>query len=140
MTLHVFTSRIGSHDPDALDIARTSAGRLGLVFAPSWRILGPAIRARKGPQTPESELALWTTYAADFRGEMLDSYRVNRAEWSLVLARPRVVLECFCTPYSAGVDADGSLRCHRRLVAGYLAKLGAKDCGELDIVAERRSA
>ena len=47
MSLRVKTSRIGYQGPDALNITRGSGAREGLVWAPSWEILRPALDARR---------------------------------------------------------------------------------------------
>jgi len=132
LALHVYTARIDGQPRD-LDITRAGADacrralRLspdvlapGEPWAPSWGILNQALAARKlgGPAAE----AGWFTYVEAFRNEMLASYRVHRAHWTALLARDRVVLRCRCR------DAN---RCHRRLVAGFLVRLGAVHAGEL---------
>lgn len=42
----VHTARISYRGEDRLDVTRKS-GREGLVFAPSWALLGPVLRARR---------------------------------------------------------------------------------------------
>ena len=49
--------------------------------------------------------------------------KVERAAWDALLARPAVVLVCYCTDPA---------RCHRRVLAELLAKLGAVDLGEVE--------
>lgn len=44
--LIVHTARISYRGEDRFDITRKS-GREGIVFAPSWRLLGPVLRARR---------------------------------------------------------------------------------------------
>ena len=148
MSLAVFTARVSSRDTDRFDVTRKSGGPQGEPFAPSWAILRPALDARKEAermhtmviraaekatggkldrQSKEDGLAmlvapLWAAYVPAYRLEMLASYRAHRAAWEALLARPRVVLCCYC---------GSSTWCHRRLLAGYLAKLGATDGGEL---------
>lgn len=137
---------MGLRDPDVLDITRKS-GRDGLFLAPSWAILGPALRAREEVEALKEEAArllmqnnesvarrrekdaeriereAWATYEPAFFEEMRRSYVTNRAAWDALLARPRVVLLCYCA------DAD---RCHRRILrVDILPKLGAVDAGEL---------
>lgn len=150
MTLHVVTSRISCRDKDALDITRKSAGPDGLPFAPSWDILRHVLAARKEAERLRKEaedarshldlpaarsfeaealhveIEAWAVYVPAYREEMLVSYREQRPAWLRLLARPRVVLCCYCD-----TAADGVLRCHRRLSAGHLARLGAIDEGEL---------
>lgn len=152
MTLHVFTARISVQDPDRLDITRSGNDPVGGLFAPSERLLWPAKRAMKaaddlerragellfvqGPSAPrraelfaEAERVrsdTWSSYEPAYRVEMLESYRVHRKAWEALLARPRVVLCCFCV-----LKPGEPQRCHRRLLASYLAKLGAEDRGEI---------
>lgn len=130
MTLELWTSRISTRDPDAFNITRKSATD-GIVFAPSWAILTPALEAmrratRVGRENPKEATRIrevtWTRYAVDYRQEMRDSYAEHRAAWDALLARPRVVMVCYC------VDAA---HCHRLLLAGYLGRLGAAVRGEL---------
>lgn len=144
MPLIVYTARISTRDPDRFDITRKSGGDLGLPFAPSWTILGPALEARRkserlgqGPWNEDADGAdaeqahddareildaAWALYVPAYLAEMRISYRRLRPAWSALLARPRVVLVCYCT------DAA---RCHRTLLAGILGKLGADVRGEL---------
>lgn len=129
MTLQVFTSR-PCGDPDALDITRGTADRMrnagkpspGEFLAPSAALVFPVLRLMKAAQTDVRRDAIWASYVQSFRLEMLASYEGRRAEWEALLARPRTILTCFCT------DPN---RCHRTLVAGYLARLGAVNCGEI---------
>jgi uncharacterized protein YeaO (DUF488 family) len=117
MSLTVHTARISYGGPDRLDVTRKSGVA---AFAPSWRILGPALRRRRdAAHVDEIE---WHAYREAYLAEMRESYRMRRREWALLLARDRAVLCCYCTD---------PLRCHRRLLAGILAKLGATDAGEI---------
>lgn len=124
MPLIVHTARIGFKDPDVFDITRATGGVDGAPFAPSWRILRPALhardRAKKKTLTAAAASALfepiWQQYEPAYRSEMLYSYQRHRAAWDALLARKRVVLVCYC--------ADPT-HCHRRLLARYLGRLGA---------------
>lgn len=137
----VYTARISTRDPDAFDITAKSGGSAGAPFAPSWAILRPALDARirakklldegiRLEALPETmmrdaeriEDEAWAAYVPAYRLEMLASWRKHRAAWEALLARRRVVLVCYCTVPE---------RCHRRLLAGYLGRLGAEDRGEL---------
>lgn len=119
MTLNVYTARIGYADPDALDVTRKSGDQLGRAFAPSWTLLGPALRARARGDMD----AVWPQYVAGFRGEMYASQENAPGAWRSLLARPRAVLVCYC--------ADPE-RCHRTLLArDILPRLGAVYGGEL---------
>ena len=63
----------------------------------------------------------WALYSAAYASEMRESYRTQRATWDALLARESVTLVCYCTDPA---------RCHRTLLAGILAKLGATVVGE----------
>ena len=131
--LRVYTSRITSRDPDRLDITAKSGKLHGLAFAPSWRILEPALTARRAAKeiraqgrhglAAKTDEQAWDVYVPAFIEEMRLSYRVRREAWDWLLAKERVVLVCYC------VEPE---RCHRRLLASQiLPKLGALDCGEI---------
>lgn len=115
MTLHVHTARITYAGPDRLDITRKSGDP---AFAPSWAILRPMLDAKR---FGSSWVMLWPEYVEDYTAEMRISYRENRAAWDVLLARDEVTLLCYC------VDAKF---CHRTVLAGILAKLGADVRGE----------
>jgi uncharacterized protein YeaO (DUF488 family) len=115
MTLYVHTARIDYAGPDRLDVTRKSGV---LAFAPSWRLLRPYLARRTAGVLTEAD---WTEYAAKYTDEMRESYRANRATWDELLARERVTLVCYC------VDVN---RCHRRVLARILVKLGAAYDGE----------
>lgn len=148
--LQVFTAHVSTRDPDRVDVTRKSGGVAGLPFAPSWRILMPAIDARRQAErlmaaaraeelldAPDrcDEWALaeeaarivgeaWAVYEPAYLAEMRVSYRENRAAWDALLARRRVVLVCYCPTRE---------RCHRGLLAGrILPAFGATDHGEID--------
>ena len=122
MTLAVYTARITYAGPDRLDVTRKSGGATGRPFAPSWAILRPALKIRV-EDGHGAFLAAWPQYVADYTAEMRASYRRKRAAWDALLARPAVVLVCYCTDPA---------RCHRRVLAELLAKLGAVDLGEVE--------
>lgn len=113
----IYTARVTYAGPDRLDITRKSA-EAGLPFAPSWAILRPMIALRRAGG---DELAAWPQYVDDYTAEMRASYRDRRAAWDWLLARPEVTLVCYCTDPA---------HCHRTVLAGILAKLGATVCGE----------
>lgn len=133
MTLTVHTARVSYDGADRLDITRKSAGPDGIVFAPSWAILGPALKAREVADwllkaslwereaAERIEREAWEAYVPAYIAEMRESYRTHRAAWDALLARESVTLVCYCT------DPE---RCHRTLLAGILAKLGATVAGE----------
>lgn len=118
--LTVRTARLSYDGADRLDIARASCGPDGEPFAPSWDILLPILALRRSDARALE--AAWPKYAADYTAEMRASYRRKRAAWDALLARPAVVLVCYCTDPA---------RCHRRVLAELLAKLGAVDLGEV---------
>jgi hypothetical protein len=134
VTLQVYTAQLASRDPDRFDITRKSGDVDGIVFAPSWAILRPALEARRAESDAATEVGralavqrnddAWAVYVPAYLAEMRVSYRRHRAAWETLRARPRVVLVCYC------VDPE---RCHRTLLAGILAKLGAEVRGELAV-------
>lgn len=138
VTLHVQTTRVGYRGEDGLDITRKSGSELGLVFAPSWDILRPALDHRRALEKLDAAALttgqnayirdrvaepMWRLYAAAFACEMRHSYRRHRRAWDELLGRERVVLLCYCRERA---------RCHRGLVAEMLTKLGAVDEGEVE--------
>lgn len=137
MTLQIRSARISYRGPDTLDITAKSGGLAGHPFAPSWRILAPALEARRiakrlrtngnHAEAERVELDAWEAYAPSFTIQMRESYRHFRAEWNAMLARESVCLTCYCA-----APKDGPLRCHRVLLAGMLVKLGAEYLGEVE--------
>ena len=150
MSLRVHTARVSYGGADRLDVTRKSATADGIAFAPSWAILRPALDALRcaealraasecGPVEGADPArfadaaahlchaagivreATWALYREAYTMEMRESYRANRPAWDALLARESVTLVCYCT------DPE---RCHRTLLAGILAKLGATDAGE----------
>ena len=141
--LRVYTARVDYDGPDRLDITHSGlckardAGQPfpGAPWVPPWAILEPALEARKqaaaarkAGRAEEARLvedAAWEAYEPLYVAAMRESYKVNRGAWDALLARSVVTAVCYCAP------AHGeSLRCHRRLLAGILVKLGAEDMGE----------
>lgn len=145
MTLRVYTARVSYAGADRLDVTRRTAekhrhstGEMhpGEPFAPSRAILNPALDLMKNAAASLSfephgsdgakfavivQRSAWALYAEAYRGEMRESYRAKRPAWEALLARPEVTLCCYC------VDPT---RCHRTLLAIFLAKLGASPHGE----------
>ncbi len=136
--LRVWTARISYRGADRLDITRAGADTAkrkgarfdGLPWAPSWRILRPALDARSLAWTmraadPEGaervERHAWEVYEEAFRAEMRVSFLAHHEAWAELLAARERTLVCYCT------DAA---HCHRRLLASMLAKCGAVDMGE----------
>ena len=122
MPLQVYTARISSSDPDTLNITRGS-GTAGLFLAPSRIILRVALAEMKRARSLAERDASFERYRVRYLDEMRESYRTSRPAWDELLARPRVVLVCYCT------DAR---RCHRWIARTLiLPTLGAVDCGEI---------
>lgn len=116
----VWTSRITYAGPHRLDITAKSGRGLGALLAPSWGILSPILAMRKRGDLAGVEAA-WPRYVELYTREMRECYRAHRAAWAELLAQPRVLV-CYCTDPA---------RCHRRVLAEVLARLGAADRGEL---------
>jgi uncharacterized protein YeaO (DUF488 family) len=93
---------------------------VGIVFAPSWRILSPMLKARTLHTETE---AMWLDYVDKYTEEMRGSIVTFRPVWKEVLTREVVTLVCYCTDPA---------RCHRTVLAGFLGKCGAKVMGERD--------
>lgn len=109
ISLKVWTGRVGRYmGADALDITVKSGDK---VFAPTWDMVMDYKEGRISE-------ALYTEL---YRQLMRKSFRTNRARWESVLAMSEVTLSCYCQP---------GVFCHRRLLAAFLAKLGAQDMGE----------
>lgn len=147
MTLRVYTARVSYDGPDRLDVTRQGADahrkRHGIPspgepFAPSWRILKPALAARRLASRmlehrPDGDLAeareaaaklaleSWERYVREYTAEMRASYQRRRRAWDALLARETVTLVCYCTDPA---------RCHRSLLAGMLGSCGAEVLGE----------
>lgn len=114
----VYTARVTYAGPDRIDVTRKSAGVDGLAFAPSWRILAPALRLRRSERLLEAD---WQRYVEAYTQEMRDSYRSQRTWWDAALAREEITLVCYCTDPA---------RCHRTVLASLFARLGATIGGE----------
>lgn len=123
--VQVYAARVGSRDPDALDVSRKSGDA---VFAPSLLLLRPFLELRRAGRETEAD---WQRYAQRYTEEMRHSYRKHRALWTALLKRSRVVLCCYC------VDPG---RCHRTVLGrDILTTLGAEWRGELHgVSAEQR--
>lgn len=113
-----YTARLVYSGKDRLDVTAKGRDPLGRAFAPSWRILAPALAKRSRGKLTDDD---WTAYVAAYTAEMRASYREQRAAWVEVLGRHEVTICCYC------VD---SARCHRTTLAGFLGRLGAEVMGE----------
>lgn len=148
-TLVVQTARVSFRGSDRIDITRKSAGPDGIAFAPTWEILRAVQAARKSGDAQAYDRA-WDTYVLRYTAEMRVSFgmvpgsdayetmalsdaaevdaalrrgvRPAPGSWSALLERESATLVCYCpTPN----------RCHRRLLAEILKKLGARYLGEV---------
>ncbi len=121
MPLLVYTATLRCRDDDVLNVTRGSGGVAGAPFAPSSGLLEwYQWQKRRDAANPR----VWALYVASYRAEMVTSQRAHAAAWTTLLARPRVVLCCYCPP---------GTRCHRRLLAAILAERGANDEGEIEL-------
>jgi uncharacterized protein YeaO (DUF488 family) len=128
MILHVFTARLGYKDPDVLDVTARTASGFARAFAPSWGLLKPFLEKRQANPSSEFSPEEWAAYTAGYLGEMRTSYRAKPDAWRELLARPRVVLVCYCTDHT---------QCHRLILAqSILPKFGATYGGELGLPAK----
>lgn len=154
MPLTVYTARLGYRGDDALNITRKSAARDGLAFAPSWALLGPALRARRAlelKQVERSEVVESVLRGAAADGaEAAIAFEIGTLETAWNEAWQRYVVgfrEEMRASYRANRAAWDALlarevvtlccfcsdpeRCHRTLVAReILPKLGAIYGGE----------
>ena len=112
-TSRLFDTRAAELGP--LDVTRKS-GKEGLIWAPSWQILKPALKAFKQATTAEQREHAFADYAAVYRNEMARSCVARRDQWqkllrweypSLELEREHLTLQCYC------IDAK---YCHRTLL------------------------
>jgi hypothetical protein len=130
VSLVVHAARMGYRGVDYLDVSlqgnmrRADAGEvgghrgIGLAFCPSPGLLYPYISKRKFGRLQPSD---WPVYREAYLAEMRQSYRTARVAWDALLALPEVTLLCFCTDPA---------ECHRTVLGGILAKLGAEVRGE----------
>jgi len=144
MSLEVYSAQMNraKRDPDFLDVSRAS-GTEGIFLAPSWGILSPALEVRreaekmlKASRRLEGDEGLslrmlaeinleksWNTYVVAYLNEMKESFINHPDAWKKLLARPRVVLGCYCAHRE---------HCHTALLrVEILPQLGAIDKGEL---------
>ena len=120
--MNVYTSRLfnaRAADLGPLDVTRKS-GTDGLIWAPSWDILSPALKAFNAAKTAAEKNNAFVVYSIAYKDEMRESWRTCRAEWERLLMREKLTLQCYC------VDAG---YCHRTLLArdilpGACARLG----------------
>lgn len=115
MSLLVYTAFASYRASDKLDVSRKSGNP---VFAPSWKLLSPFLDLRKGSGLTNPD---WLKYAAEYKAEMRESYRKNRVHWEALLVQSSVTLTCYCKLPE---------QCHRSVLGGILATLGADFRGE----------
>jgi hypothetical protein len=124
------------------------APSLGAVFAPTHKLLRPALEARErasqlaaGGNVVDAvalETSSWTRYASGdgtgtgFMAQMSASRRRYAAIWGLVASQPSVSLACFCSkPAWWPADTPWDHHCHRYLVAKSLEGMGGVGMGEV---------
>ena len=155
MPATVYSAPFSYGEKDRFDVTRQSGGDLGLVFAPSWKILRPVLDTREkvGRVVREAEHdlgllslrpserrevvarveaealvvleAAWQSYEPRYRQEMRDAYRRRPSAFQRVLAAESVTFVCYCS------DPD---RCHRKVLREIFVTLGAEDGGEREPV------
>ena len=158
MTLTVCSSSPLYRGSDTLDVTRLGIvdrkpDSHGILFAPSWGILKPYLKARKEWEALEREAGdlgwmwdgaeriaiyaqadrmkreTWAWYEPAYIQEMRDCYKAHRSAWQTELARARRVYQCFCP-----IDKTKPIEeqhCHRIVLRSIFVKLGAVDGGEL---------
>jgi len=107
--LEVYTANTDYIDPDELDVTVKTGNP---TFAPTWDM----VRMYKDGELSK---ALYTSIYEDL---MVKSYWDNPEEWKALLAKDRVVLKCYCRPYTF---------CHRTLLGNILQRMGATFKGEI---------
>lgn len=128
MSLLVHTGRHPCHGQpgyvgtDALDVSLTAAD-IGATFAPSRVLENAWNRRKRAARADEQALqAAFDWFAPLYLAEMAGKLVTHLSDFEALLSEERVVLCCYC---------GTSSRCHRRLLAALLARLGAVDGGEL---------
>lgn len=153
MIVAVYTARVSYRGADRLDVTRKS-GREGIVFAPSWTLLGPALRARRALELKQLEEREYAEATAREGGESVGfatlslELEVLEREWSEAWERYVVgyfdEMRASFRAHRAAWDAllarsEATLvcyctdpeRCHRTLLArDILPRLGASYGGE----------
>ena len=116
MALLVYTAQIDGKWKEtaaALDTTMKSKDPLGLVFAPDDPQM--VFNLKRG-------LVSTAAYRTWYLGVLRRSYCGQRTHWEELLARPLVILLCYCRPEHF---------CHRYLLAEMLITLGAEYRGEI---------
>lgn len=133
----IYTARYGYRGADRVDTTRYHRGAdtWGIAFAPPRWLLdvakgypGALDRLPPGVEPlPADDAGQWEWYARHYRAAMAEGVGTrrepgpHRAAWARLLSMPEATLVCFC--------ADPE-RCHRGLLARYVAAYGATYAGE----------
>lgn len=130
MPLVVYTARLphpkgaypgGYKAMDMLDVTR-GTGDIGSTFAPSRKLLNAAQACKRKAGKVEADLDLvFEWYALLYVEEMRLSFKRRRSDWEALLSHDVVTICCYCST---------ARRCHRRLLAEILVRLGAEYRGE----------
>lgn len=107
----VYTSNIRYKGENRLDVTVKSGDS---NFAPNWNMV---MGYKRGDLTEDE-------YTQIYYQKMRKSYKENRKRWDEILKMDRVVFVCYCR--------SGDF-CHRLLLAEIFEKLGAEQCGEIEV-------
>jgi len=112
MSGNIYTAQYNYDQNDRIDITyKTDDPYFGSIFKPTKHIV---FDYKDGHINEE-------TYSKIYHKLMLTSYHKYKDRWHSLMKRPSITFVCYC---KAGDF------CHRLLLAGYFAKLGAKYKGE----------
>jgi uncharacterized protein YeaO (DUF488 family) len=129
--LCVYTAPLAYRGPDRLDVSPLTGDPLGQAFAPPAALV-TGFQRRQAKVSPGME-GPWVSFVSAYTQQMRGSLRASRQEqngaWRVLLARPSVTLVCFC--------ADPAT-CHRSVLAGLLARCGAREGGEREVSTRAR--
>lgn len=124
----LYTARASAYDgPDAINIMAIGGSPEGARFAPPPGLVQPMLVARKkarayvaAPTSREFQ-ARWAEYSAAYLGYMHRARMADPEPFAALLGQELVTLVCACPVVTY---------CHRGLLAGMLAELGADYQGE----------
>ncbi len=119
MTLRVHTATLAYDGPWRLDVSRYGNCPTGVAFAPSLALL---LTAKRRERERRFDRLAQDLYATAYRAELHKRWAVDPAPRDALLARPCVVLCCYCR---------AGWFCHRVVLARELIKHGARYQGEL---------
>ncbi len=123
--MKLFTAGPSYQAIDRIDVSKMGNDSLiekklphpGSIFAPSWRYLGEALRARKGQgMSPE----MWENYKLAYLKDLRGRFKKDQELYKLFFAIPEATITCFCRLPD---------QCHRTILATYLLPLTAKAMG-----------